>query len=149
MRTHDVTDCCPQDMTGLAEALVFEIADLLGEFASSGKGGAIDLRGLPMTETDRAALAERLGRGEVQATVHVSGRSEVWETAYAGVWWVRHLGPEGQIVAEQIAVTLIPQFLASHPDDVHVAARKLRSECPVIAPGTSAEHFERGEGTHA
>jgi hydrogenase-1 operon protein HyaF len=149
MRTHDATDCCAQEMTGLTEALVFEIADLLQAFASTGKDAAIDLRGLPMTDADREALAERLGRGEVHATVHVAGRSEVWETAYSGVWWVRHLGAEGQIAAEEIAVTLIPQFLVSHPDDVHAAAHKLRSECSAVAPRAAAEDLEKGEGTHA
>ncbi len=149
MRTHDAADCCAQKLTGLAEALVFEIADLLQTFAATGKDAAIDLRGLPMTEADREALAERLGKGEVHATVHVAGRSEVWETAYSGVWWVRHLGAEGQIAAEEIAVTLVPQFLVSHPDDVHEAAQRLGSECSAVAPRAAAEDFEKGEGTHA
>jgi hydrogenase-1 operon protein HyaF len=149
MRTHDVADCCAEDVTGLADALVTEIADLLQAFAATGKEAAIDLRGLPMTESDREALAARLGRGEVQATVDVAGRSEVWETAYSGLWWVRHLGAEGQIAAEEIAVTRVPEFLASHPDDVHASAQRLMSECAAGLLSRTAGDQEEEEASHA
>lgn len=151
MRTHDAADCCAQEVTGLAEAIVCEIADLLRVFAESGQEAAIDLRGLPMTDSDRDALAARLGRGEVYASVDVAGRSEVWETAYSGVWWVRHLGAEGQIAAEEIAVALVPQFLVSHRDDVEAAAQRLGSECSVGEPAAAvtAGDLQKEEGTHA
>lgn len=149
MRTHDAADCCSQDTTGLAEAIVFEIADLLQIFAETGKEAAIDLRGLPMTDADRGALAERLGRGEVSATVDVVGLTEVWETAYNGVWWVRHLGAEGQIASEEIAITFVPAILASHRDDVKASARRLVSECGAGAVGVAREDIAKGESTHA
>ncbi|MGD9671362.1 MAG: hydrogenase expression/formation C-terminal domain-containing protein [Hyphomicrobiaceae bacterium] len=149
MRSHDASDCCAAEATGLAEALIFEIADRLQEFATTGKDAAIDLRGLPMTEADREALATRLGRGEVQAVVEVAGRSEVWETAYSGVWWVRHLGADGQVAAEEIAITRVPAFLASHPEDVRAAAQVLRSECLEPSPRPERDDSEQGEGTHA
>lgn len=149
MRSHDAADCCATDATGLAEALVFEIADLLQAFARTGRDAAIDLRGLPMTDADREALATRLGRGEVQAVVDVAGRSEVWETAYSGVWWIRHLGGDGKVAAEEIAITRVPEFLASHPDDVRAAAQALMSECLEPPQGLERIDTEQGEGTHA
>ena len=78
--------------TGMAESLLQEVARLLERLAGSGETSAIDLRSLPMTEGDRNELAERLGSGEVRILFDVAGTSEAWETAYAGVWWVRHLG---------------------------------------------------------
>ncbi len=76
---------------------------------------------MPLTVQDRAALDERLGRGEVSAEVEAAGRSEVWETAFAGVWFVRHHGEGGRISSESIEVTKVPVLLESHPDDARAA----------------------------
>ena len=112
--------------TGVARAVLSEIALLLENLAATGQAGAIDLRSLPLTEADRAELEEHLGRGEVEARLAVVGASEVWETAYAGVWWIRHLGAEGEIASETIAVTRVPEILMTHPADVEAAAARLQ-----------------------
>ncbi|MBX5454933.1 MAG: hydrogenase expression/formation protein [Acidobacteriia bacterium] len=112
--------------TGVAQAVLSEIALLLENLAATGQAGAIDLRSLPLTEADRAELEEHLGRGEVEARLAVVGASEVWETAYAGVWWIRHLGAEGEIASETIAVTRVPEILMTHPADVEAAAARLQ-----------------------
>ena len=112
--------------TGLADAVLREIAGLLRRLIETGEEGAIDLRSLPMTDADRHQLKTRLGAGEVHATLDVAGSSTVEETAIPGVWWVRHEGADGRVANEQIAVTRIPAILISHPDDLAVGAVRLQ-----------------------
>lgn len=114
--------------TGLADAILREIAQMLDKLATTGEAGAIDLRSLPMTEADRAELEERLGRGEVEATLTVAGTSEVWETRYAGAWWIRHHGAGDRVAAEEIAITRLPDILITHEDDVRAAAARIEAD---------------------
>lgn len=106
-------------------SLLGEIAHLLGQLAASGTGGAIDLRSLPLQAADREALERALGRGEVEARLTTAGGSEVFETTYPGVWWVRHRGADGRISSETIEVTLIPEILKTHADDLAGARGRL------------------------
>lgn len=123
--------------TGMAESLLHEIARRLTTLAETGEASDIDLRSLPMTQGDRGELEHRLGRGEVEALLTVAGTSEIWETQYAGVWWVRHFGAGGKVAAEHIEITPSPQVLASHHDDVAAAALRLKTclaeRHPIIA----------------
>ncbi len=112
--------------TGMAEAVLREVATLLEAFAATGDGGAIDLSGMPLTRADREALETCLGRGEVEATLDVAGRSEIWETAWSGVWWVRHRGGDA-IASELIEITEIPEILKTDRKDAAAAARRLAS----------------------
>ena len=114
--------------TGMAKSLMVEIARKLEHLARTGEPGAIDLRSLPMTARDREELDELLGRGDVEATLHVAGESEIRETRYAGVWWVRHGGSGGHTAAELIEITLVPDILAAHPDDIADAAASIAAE---------------------
>lgn len=120
-----VPACAASHVTGLADALLGEIADLLDTLANTGEPGAIDLRSLPMTDADRALLKDRLGAGEVHATLDVAGPSSVEETAIPGVWWVRHEGAGGMIANEHIEVTLMPQILMTQPDDLAAGRERL------------------------
>lgn len=113
------------EATALARAVLGEVAEHLRRFAEHGEGHQIDLRSLPMHASDRTALADALGRGEVQATVSVAGRSEAYETRYAGVWWVSHEGRNGDVLAEFIEITHVPTLLCSVHDDVRDAAVRL------------------------
>lgn len=140
MRSKDAADCCAGETTGLAEAVLSEIATLLARFAETGQASAVDLRGLPMTDADRSRLEQLLGRGEVRAEIIVAGRSEVWETSYAGVWWVRHRGADDRIAAEEIVVTRVPAILATHEDDAKAAAARLAMELSATGhPGLEEE----------
>lgn len=111
-------EACAPPTTGLARAILPEIATSLGELASSRTESQIDLRSLPMTDADRDELAELLGRGEVSMIVSVAGESEVWETQYAGVWWVRHKSADGSILVDFIEIASIPKIAVCHPDDI-------------------------------
>ncbi|HXZ47765.1 MAG TPA: hydrogenase expression/formation C-terminal domain-containing protein [Usitatibacter sp.] len=113
---------------GIARALLREVAQLLKKLAEEGEGGSIDLRSLPMSDADRDEVRERLGRGEVRADLDVAGTSEVWETRYAGVWWIRHFGSGDRIAAEEIAVTGVPAILVAHRADIVAAASRIEND---------------------
>jgi hydrogenase-1 operon protein HyaF len=113
--------------TGVAKALLREIAEHLSTLAASGQGNIIDLSGMPMNETDRQELVEALGRGEVQITISTFGQSEIYETTYPGVWWVTHRGDSGTVLAERIEITPIPEMVKTHPDDIRSACDRLRA----------------------
>ena len=125
--------------TGLAAAVLQEITQLLAKLADTGAAGSIDLRSLPMTDADRDELEERLGRGEVQADLSVAGTSQVWETGYSGVWWIRHLGAGDKIAAEEIAVTNVPEILVSHSADIAAAASRIRRDLAEEPPDRMRE----------
>ena len=115
----------PAPATSLADAVFAELAHALARLAETGEETVIDLRSLPFGPSYLEALAEKLGTGEVAATLEVAGRSEVRETGWAGIWWVRHFGDGDDVVAEEVQVTRIPEILVSHPDDVTFAARRM------------------------
>lgn len=117
--------CLDGRSTGMAFAVLAEVGRLLAALADSGATGAIDLRSLPLTAADRRQLEELLGRGEVRAELDLTGRSELWETAYPGVWWIRHLGADERVASEVIAVCPAPDILAAHPADIQAGARRL------------------------
>lgn len=111
--------------TGLADSLLQEIAERLLALAETGRTAVIDLMSLPMTPRDRAELETTLGRGEVEATLSVTGTSQVWETGYAGVWWVRHIADRDNITAERIEITSLPDILMTDDADIAAAAGRL------------------------
>ncbi len=127
--SHKIFEAPPPDpagfTTGLADAVLPEIAALLDDLIENGNEGAIDLRSLPMTDADRDALREKLGTGEVRATLQVAGASTVEETAIRGVWWIRHEAADGQVANEHIAITLLPDILCTHPGDLPQARARL------------------------
>jgi hydrogenase-1 operon protein HyaF len=114
--------------TGLADSLLREIAEHLDGLVRTGERSAIDLRSLPITAADRSELEERLGRGDIEALLTTAGTSEVWETRYAGVWWVRHLGAGGKIAAERIEITTCPEILISDAADIAAASKRLTED---------------------
>ena len=128
MKPDSASLCYSGLKTGMAAAVFNEIAERLQDLCRDGQPSAIDLRGIPLTEADLAELEEMLGTGEVTASLEVAGPTRIWETAYAGVWWVRHLGAGGRVAAEEIAITKLPEILESHPGDIAAAAERIRLE---------------------
>jgi hydrogenase-1 operon protein HyaF len=116
----------------MALSVLTEIGRMLETLADSGEPGFIDLRSLPLSDSDRAQLEELLGRGEVQVELDLAGASVVRETSYPGVWWIRHCGAGGKIATEEISVCRIPEILLSHPADIEAAAGRLRQELETI-----------------
>ncbi|MEZ5954747.1 MAG: hydrogenase expression/formation C-terminal domain-containing protein [Hyphomonas sp.] len=111
--------------TGLANAVLREISELLDRLVTTGEAGSIDLHSLPMTDGDREQLKEKLGTGEVSVKLDVAGSSTLDETGIAGVWWVRHEGGDGRLAAEIIEITHVPAILLSHRDDMIAGLNRL------------------------
>ncbi len=118
---------------GGVAAILTELVALLERLAESDTAAAIDLRSLPMSPQDRVELERALGDGEVQATVTAQGVSTIRETRVSGIWWVEHRDPQGQVIAELLEVTRVPQILAAAPDDIAVAAATLHAQITAIA----------------
>ena len=114
--------------TGITRALLVEIADSLAAFVETGAEHVIDLKSLPMTPGDLAEIDDRLGIGEVRADLTIIGKSEVWETSYAGVWRVRHYGAGDAPAADEVVIARAPRILFTHPDDARDAATRLRAD---------------------
>jgi len=140
------TGCGALGHTGLTRPLLREIATLLKRLVEEGKTDAIDLRSLPMSEADRNELETTLGRGEIHANVMVAGDSEVWETFYPGVWWVRHFGANHQIASESILITDVPDILKSDAADIKRAA--VRLDVDLIEKETGTEKTSDRENAH-
>ena len=128
MARDSAAPCLSDRATGMALSVLAEIGRMLEALSESGQAGAIDLRSLPLSDVDRAQLEEVLGRGEVRAELDIAGESEVWETTYPGVWWIRHCGADRKIATEEISVCAIPEILMTHPVDIKAAAGRLREE---------------------
>lgn len=141
MTTHEP---CPPRATTLAVAVLAEIASALDRLAAGGEETIVDLKSLPLSPADLAELAERLGDGEVNCELDVAGRSQVRETGFSGVWWIRHFGADDLVAVEEIAVTRFPDILMSHPDDVARAARRLAEIVAAPAPLADEEDPSRG-----
>jgi len=128
MKHDTAAPCLSGKSTGMAWSILTEIRQLLDALSDKGTVGSIDLRSLPMTDADRVQLEELLGHGEVKVELDLAGASEVWETAYSGVWWIRHKGAGNKIACEEIAVTAIPEILITHPVDIEAAAARLGND---------------------
>ena len=113
---------------GSVRAIGQEIATLLTRLAERGESGAIDLKSLPVGSQDREALAEMLGEGEVTAVVEAFGATRVRETRLRGVWWVTHENSAGDVIAEFIEVTPVPDILKTPVEELAPAAARLRSQ---------------------
>lgn len=121
-------------LTGMARAVLVEIAARLTAFVETGAPSAIGLTSIPLTRADREELKARLGRGEVAAAINSAGHTEIWETAYCGVWFVRHYGDGERIAAETIEIAAAPAILAGHPEDRRAAAARLAQDLRETAP---------------
>jgi hydrogenase-1 operon protein HyaF len=118
-------------------AILAELAGLLERLAAGEQPATIDLRSLPMSPQDRVALQGVLGDGEVQATLDAQGLSSIRETRVPGLWWVEHRDPRGELIAESIEVTRMPQILMSALDEIRAGAAALRAQITTTAVRTS------------
>ncbi|MGO9426201.1 MAG: hydrogenase expression/formation C-terminal domain-containing protein [Steroidobacteraceae bacterium] len=114
-------------------AILTELARLLDQLAENDSPAAIDLRSLPLSLQDRTELKRALGKGEVEASVNADGVSTLRETRICGVWWVEHRDAHGELIAELLEVTRVPEILASASDEIVAAARTLRERLGLAA----------------
>lgn len=107
-------------LSGNAWPLMMEIAEMVRTLVDSGETAAIDLSALPLTPADKEWLKERLGSGQIHVTLEAEGQSSLDETACPGVWWVTHRDTRDRVMAEFIEVTLVPDLVKAHPDDIKI-----------------------------
>ena len=110
--------------TGMAEALLREIADHLLTVGSGGERQVVELGNLPLSAGDLLLLEEKLGRGEVTADVSALGPTEVYETAFAGLWWVKYFNDDRHLVTQQLEIGTVPMILEAHPEDIRAGAER-------------------------
>jgi hydrogenase-1 operon protein HyaF len=113
---------------GNIRALLSEIAALLEKLVASGETGMIDLNSLPFAPGEYEQLRQTLGQGEIATRIEAIGPSEIIETRYPGVWWVTHYNVEGDIVADILEVTAIPEIIRSQPEDVRNGLARLKAQ---------------------
>ncbi len=121
---HDDEACS----VGNIRALLAEIAARLEKLDDGGETGMIDLNSLPLAPGEYEQLRQALGQGEVSARIEAIGASEIVETRYPGVWWVTHYNVEGDIVADTLEITAIPEILKSQTEDVQAGLELLRAQ---------------------
>ena len=109
----------------MAEAVLREIADHLQAVVDGGERQIVTLRGLPLSPADEQILRDALGEGEARASLTVFGYTEITETAFAGVWWVKELNLDGETLSEHIEIAQVPLILQAHTDDMRAAALRL------------------------
>ena len=112
----------------MVDAVIHELKQLLDDYLHTGKPGVIDIKSIPMSSSDYEDLKQRLGRGEVTAKARLAGDTEVFETAFSGIWWVIHRNIDDRILAEQLEIGRIPEVLCAHEDDIRVARERLEVE---------------------
>ncbi len=112
---------------GNLRALFTEIATHLERLMRDGASGSIDLNSLPFAPGEYEQLRQALGQGEVSARIEAIGPSELIETRYPGVWWVTHYNVEGDIVADTLEITIIPEIIKSQPEDINTGLELLRA----------------------
>jgi hydrogenase-1 operon protein HyaF len=113
---------------GNIRALLAEIVTCLEKLDHNNETGMIALSSLPFAPGEYEQLRLTLGRGEVSVRIDAIGPSEIFETQYPGVWWVTHYNVEGDIVADMLEITTIPEIIKSQPEDVHAGLERLQAQ---------------------
>ena len=127
---------------GGVAAILTELLAMLERLAASQTPAAIDLRSLPMSPQDRTELKSALGEGEVRATVAAEGVSIIQETGISGVWWVEHRNRLGELIAEALEVTRVPEILSRASDEIAVGASVLREQMKAATASTREARFQ-------
>ena len=112
-------------LQGGLRAILHEILAMLENLTAYGEKGRIDLRSLPMGPGEYAQLKDALGEGEAEIRLELDGPTVCRETAYPGVWWVRHEDASGACTAEFIEVTSIPEILVPDADELRDGVSRL------------------------
>jgi hydrogenase-1 operon protein HyaF len=121
MSLHNIpikTEGSEQYSVGNLRALLAEVATRLERLVNEGIPSSMDISSLPFAPGEYEQLRLLLGTGEVSARIEAMGTSEVMETRYPGVWWVTHYNVEGDIIADALEITEIPEILKSQLADM-------------------------------
>jgi hydrogenase-1 operon protein HyaF len=127
MACNGVTGLASLADDSLVDALLMEVASLLDRLVRHGEPGCIDLRGMPLSPSCLSSLEAKLGRGEITIQVAAAGSSEIHETSFPGVWWIRHEDEAGRVIALLLEVAPVPGIVSADPADIAAGLRRLPS----------------------
>lgn len=122
--------------TGMVPALLRELDEALQALMMEGTRHVVDLSTLPLSTADRSMLNSELGEGEMRIDLEALGRSQIRESTFPGVWWVRHEGPDGMLLADHIEVTYIPEIVPAHASDVVTGQARLAERIEQMSRGS-------------
>ncbi|MBA1443876.1 MAG: hydrogenase expression/formation protein [Chromatiales bacterium] len=112
---------------GNAVPVLHEILHALRRLGETEESTTIDLRSIPFGPGDEALLLDLLGHGEVAVKLEALGASDIYETAFAGVWIVDHRNTEGERIALQIEITRVPEILFTQVADLTDSISRLEN----------------------
>ena len=116
------------ELTRNVKPILHEIRHAMDKLCKLEETSIIDLRSIPLAPGEEDAIIETLGHGEVHARLDALGPSEIYETAYAGVWLVSHFNENNHVVSRFIEITEIPDVLKSQREDVLLALEEIAAE---------------------
>ena len=126
----------PRDY-GHVLSILHQIRHALERLVATGEATRIDLSAMPFGPGDLERLTERLGQGEVTASVEASGPTLIQETAIPGVWLVDYRGTEDQRLTFHIEIATVPEILRPRPEDLAESIATLDSRMPEPDAGLS------------
>lgn len=115
--------------TGNLFPILHQIRHALEKLLTHNESSAIDLNAMPFAPGEKDKLKEILGEGEIKAQLNALGRSEIYETQYAGVWWLEHYNSNDNVMGQLIEITWLPEILKSQTEDVEAALSQLTNLC--------------------
>lgn len=105
--------------------LLHEIKHALNNLIENNESSIIDLRSIPLANSEEDKILEILSCGEIQAHLNALGKSEIIESQYAGVWVITHFNQDEEIISRFIEITHIPEILCSQTLDMQDAYNHL------------------------
>lgn len=111
---------------GITRALLSEIAEAVSLYIHDHLPKIIDIKAIGLSAPERGVFDKAMGSGEISAEIVTAGRSRIEETRFPGVWWVRHYGVNGELQAEWIEVTEVPEIMKADRADMVVGLKNLR-----------------------
>jgi hydrogenase-1 operon protein HyaF len=108
--------------------ILHEIRHALAKLVDTGESSIIDLRSIPLAPGEEDTIIDTLGCGEVHATLHALGPSEIHETRFAGVWLVTHYNEENSVIGRFIEITELPDILKSQHEDMAFSLTQLEQQ---------------------
>lgn len=98
--------------------LMLQIEQALQDLMDGGGAAVIDLGAMPFSKQDEEDLRQRLGEGEVSATLNAFGPTLIQETGIPAVWLIEHKDAEGRRLTLHVEVARIPEILVTPEEDV-------------------------------
>ena len=115
-------------LTYNVKPLLHEIRHALAKLLNDQESTVIDLRSLPLAPGEEEKLLNKLGHGEVHASLNALGPTEIAETGYPGVWVVLHYNTDREVIGKFIEICEIPELLRSQQDDIREGLEQLQTE---------------------